>query len=105
MRPTWSADGRSVIYLTEVTNTGGTPAMRRADGTGSARTLLPPKPDWGQAFQTRDARWLVLRSSTLLPGKGDIHAVRMGDTTLVPLALGPALEADAAVSPDGRWLA
>jgi eukaryotic-like serine/threonine-protein kinase len=105
MRPTWSADGRSVVYLTEVTTTGGTPAMRRADGTGSTRTLLPVKPDYGQAFQTRDARWLVLRSSIFLPGKGNIFGVRMGDTTLVPLANGPATEGDAAVSPDGRWLA
>ena len=105
MRPTWSADGRSVIYLTEVGTNGGTPAMRRADGTGTTRTLLPVQSDWGQAFQTRDGRWLVLRRSIFLPGKGDIFGVRMGDTTLVPLADGPATEGDAAVSPDGRWLA
>jgi tRNA A-37 threonylcarbamoyl transferase component Bud32 len=105
MRPTWSADGRSVVYLTEVTTNGGTPAMRRADGTGSARTLLPSGLAWGQAFQTRDGRWLVLRSSIFERGKGDIYGVRTGDTTLVPLAASPALEGDAAVSPDGRWLA
>ncbi len=105
MRPTWSADGRSVIYLTQVSTNGGTPAMRRADGTGSTRILLPVRPDWGQALQTRDGRWLVLRSSIFGPGRGNIFALRMGDTTLVPLAAGPALEADAAVSPDGRWLA
>jgi eukaryotic-like serine/threonine-protein kinase len=105
MRPTWSADGRSVVYLTQVTTTGGTPAMRRADGTGSARTLLPGKGSWGQALLTRDSRWLVLRSSIFEPGKGNIFGVRLGDTTLVPLVIGPALEGDAAVSPDGRWLA
>ena len=36
---------------------------------------------------------------------GDIYGVRMGDTTLVPLVTGPATEGDAAMSPDGRWLA
>ena len=105
MRPTWSADGRSVLYLAQVNNVGGTPTIRRADGTGSAQTLLPSNPQWGQILQTRDGRWLVLRSSIFVAGKGDIFAVRMGDTTLVPLANGPALEGDAAVSPDGRWLA
>ena len=105
MRPTWSADGRSIVYLANVTNVGGTPVMRRADGTGGPRTLLQPKPAWGQAFQTRDGRWLVLRSSIFEAGKGDVYGVRTGDTTLVPLAHGPATEGDAAVSPDGRWLA
>jgi serine/threonine-protein kinase len=105
MRPTWSADGRSVVYLAGVTTTGGSPVMRRADGTGSVQTLLPPKPIWGQSLQTRDGRWLVLRSSIFEPGKGNIYGMRMGDTTLVPLADHPALEGKAAVSPDGRWLA
>jgi serine/threonine-protein kinase len=105
MRPTWSADGRSVVYLTEVGTVGGTPTIRRADGTGPARALLPANPIWGQALQTRDGRWLLVRSSIFQPGKGDIFAVRMGDTTLVPLVNGPATEGDAAVSPDGRWLA
>lgn len=47
----------------------------------------------------------MLRSSIFETGKGDVYGVRMGDTTLVPLAHGPATESDAAVSPNGRWLA
>ena len=105
LRPTWSADGRSVVYVADAGPAGGTPMSRRADGTGNARTLFPPGSAWGQAFETRDGRWLVLRRSIFEPGKGDIFAVRAGDTTLVPLATGPATEFDAAVSPDGRWLA
>ena len=98
-RPTWSADGRSIIYLSSLNNTGGTPVMRRADGTGGVQKLLSGGSNWGQALQTRDGGWLVLRSSIFLPGKGDVMGVRMGDTTLVPLANGPALEGKAAVSP------
>jgi serine/threonine-protein kinase len=105
MRPTWSADGRSVIYLANVTTVGGTPLTRRADGTGGVESLLPARSVWGQALQTRDGRWLILRSSIFEPGKGNIYGVRMGDTTLVPIATSPATEVDAAVSPDGRWLA
>jgi serine/threonine-protein kinase len=105
MRPTWSSDGRSILYLANVTNVGGSPAIRRADGTGNTQVPLPPKPDWGQALQSRDGRWLVLRSSFFLPGKGNIYGVRAGDTTVVPLVDGPATEGKAALSPDGRWLA
>jgi serine/threonine-protein kinase len=105
MRPSWSADGRSILYLGQLTEAGGRPMIRKADGTGSVRELLPSGMAWGQALQTRDGRWLVLRRSTFESGKGDVYGMRMGDTTLVPLVTSPALETDAAVSPDGRWLA
>jgi Tol biopolymer transport system component len=94
-----------VLYLANAGTNGGTPAMRRADGTGGTRMLFPPGAAWGQALETRDGKWLVMRRSVFEAGKGDIFAVRAGDTTLVPLAVGPTTEADAAVSPDGRWLA
>ena len=70
MRPTWSADGRSVVYLTEVNTTGGKPVMRRADGTGNTRTLLPVRPVWGQAFQTRDAPLAGAQELDLRAGQG-----------------------------------
>jgi serine/threonine-protein kinase len=105
MRPTWSSDGRSILYLGETSNVGGTPLMRRADGTGTVRNLLPVGSHWGQALLTRDGRWLVLRSSIFRPGGGDVVGVRFGDTTLVPLVKGPTFEGKVAVSPDGRWLA
>ncbi len=104
MRPSWSADGRSVLYLGELTTNGGTPTMRRADGTGGTRKLLKAG-RWGQALETRDGKWLVLRSSFQERGKGDIFGMRAGDTALVSLVATAATEADAAVSPDGRWLA
>ena len=78
---------------------------RRADGTGAAQTLLHSSFAFGQAFETHDGKWLVLRRSFFEAGSGDIYAVREGDSTLVPLATSPATESDAAVSPDGRWVA
>jgi serine/threonine-protein kinase len=106
MRPTWSSDGRSILYLGEVNNIGGIPLMRRADGTGAVRSLLPGGGTrWGQALLTRDGRWLVLRSSIFLPGGGNVTGVRVGDTVQVPMVNSPALEGKMAVSPDGRWLA
>ena len=105
MRPSWSADGRSVLYLGQVTNNGGIPTMRRADGTGGTRRLSTAGRTWGQALETRDGKWMVLRSSVFEGGKGDIFGIRMGDTALVPMVATAATEADASVSPDGRWLA
>ncbi|MDQ3138232.1 MAG: protein kinase [Gemmatimonadota bacterium] len=104
LRPTWSADGRSLVYLADASTNGGKPMIRRADGTGGARRLLTSRFNFGQAFETRDGKWLVLRSSFFEAGAGDIFAVQAGDSTLVPLAKSPATEIDAAVSPDGRWL-
>jgi serine/threonine-protein kinase len=105
MRPTWTSDGRSIVYLGNVSTSGGTPVMRRADGTGSPQAIPALQHSWGQVFQTRDGRWLMLRSSIFETGKGDVFGLRAGDTTLVPMANGPATEGDAAVSPEGRWLA
>jgi serine/threonine-protein kinase len=105
LRPTWSADGRSLVYLGNAGTNGGLPMMRRADGTGTARTLLHSSFSFGQTFQTRDGKWVIARRSFFEPGKGDIFGIREGDSTLVPLVTGPASEVHPAVSPDGRWLA
>jgi len=105
IRPTWTADGRSLVYVGNAATNGGAPASRRADGTGAAQTLLHSSFAFGQAFETHDGKWLVLRRSFFEAGSGDIYAVRKGDSTLVPLATSPATESDAAVSPDGRWVA
>jgi serine/threonine-protein kinase len=105
LRPTWTADGRSLVYLGNASTNGGIPMMRRADGTGTRRTLVHSSFTYGQTFQTRDGKWVIARRSFFEQGKGDIYGVREGDSTLVPLVTGPATEIHPAVSPDGRWLA
>ena len=104
-RPTWAADGKSIIYLNDFGSGAGQPSMTRADGTGTPRQLLRSSFQFAQAFETRDGRWMVLRRSFSEAGNGDLYAVRTGDTTLVPLLTSPARELSPAVSPDGRWLA
>ena len=104
-RPTWTADGKSLIYMNDMGSGAGQPSMGRADGTGAPRQLLHSALQFAQAFETRDGRWMVLRRSFGETGAGDIYAVRKGDTTLVPLLTSPAREMSPTVSPDGRWLA
>ena len=106
VRPAWSADGRSVVYITDRGGAGsGLPNARLADGTGATRTLLSTPFNFGQALESRDGRWLVLRRSTAEQGGGDIFGLRLGDSVLTPLITTPATELSPAVSPDGRWLA
>jgi eukaryotic-like serine/threonine-protein kinase len=105
VRPTWSADGRDVLYLTDRVGTGVGPAYaHRADGTGTPRRLSSATVDIGQIVASADGRWLVLRTA---PGGGtsDILGLRAGDTTLRPLVATGAAEMFPALSPDGRWLA
>jgi serine/threonine-protein kinase len=105
LRPTWTPDGRSLIYVGNVSAPGGVVMRRRADGTGSAEVLIHSPFMWAQALPSPDGRWILARRSVQEAGNGDIFGVRAGDSALVPLVTGPATEALPAVSPDGRWLA
>ena len=104
-RPAWTADGRSIVYLNDFGSGAGQPSITRADGTGAPRQMLHTEFQFAQASPTADGKWLVLRRSFSETGNGDIYAVRMGDTTVVPLLTTPAREMSPTVSPDGRWLA
>jgi hypothetical protein len=104
-RPSWSADGHSLLYITDRGTGAGLPYITRADGTGPPRTLASSRYNFVHVLQSRDGRWLLLRRSANEPGSGDIFGIKTGDTALVPLLTGPAREVSPALSPDGRWLA
>ncbi len=104
-RPSWSADGHSLLYITDRGTGAGLPYITRADGTGPPRTVASSRYNFVHVLQSRDGRWLVLRRSANEPGSGDIFGIKTGDTALVPLLTGPAREVSPALSPDGRWLA
>ncbi|HSE28903.1 MAG TPA: protein kinase, partial [Gemmatimonadales bacterium] len=97
-RPSWSADGRDVLY---VSLQGITPDAwsKRADGSAPAELLLDIAAPVQEAFRSRDGEWLVYRTTPR-----DIMGLsRAGDT--VPLVATPFEERAPALSPDGRWLA
>jgi serine/threonine-protein kinase len=105
LRPTWSADGRSLVYIGNAGANGGQVMRRRADGTGAAQLLVKSPFAFAQASETRDGKWVLARRSFAEAGSGDIYGIRAGDSTLTPLVTGPAAEIEPTVSPDGRWLA
>jgi Tol biopolymer transport system component/tRNA A-37 threonylcarbamoyl transferase component Bud32 len=106
IRPRWSSDGRSILY---VSTAGGKPELwsRRADGSGQATRVLSERRSIYEGLWSPDGKWIIYRTDNVQAGNGDIVAVRTqaGDTTRVPLAATPASETGPALSADGRWLA
>jgi eukaryotic-like serine/threonine-protein kinase len=104
-RPTWTPDGSHVLYLGDRGDGGGKPFIKRADGVGAAVQPFKAKFGLGQAFESPDGQWLVMRRVAGETGNGDILGIRAGDTAQTPLVATPARELMPALSPDGKWLA
>jgi hypothetical protein len=104
MRPSWSLDGRSVIFISDRGDNRDV-WMKRADGTKKAEMLLDDPVTIDEAFYSSSGEWLVHRR-----GKDefqrDILAIRLDvDTAATPLVASNFDEVAPALSPDGRWLA
>jgi eukaryotic-like serine/threonine-protein kinase len=97
-QPVWTPSGREVAYLVD----GAVPriAIRRADGSSPAETLL----SWDRPIH--QFGWAP--DGTLIVAAGrpsDLHAVPPGGGAPQPLLRDPSEERKPSVSPDGRWLA
>lgn len=108
-RPSWTPDGRSLAYLSNVRGVGNQDDydIYQAPVDGSAPPRLLQHYDYGlwEAEFSRDGQWLVLRSDDA-GATSHIRARRLrGDTTLIPLVVEQFASSQAALSPDGRWLA
>ena len=108
-RPSWSADGRSLVYLSNMAGRGGQDDYdvyrMPVDGSAPPALLLHHTFGLWEAELSRDGEWLIVRSDE--EGSiGHLRARRLrGDTALVPIVIGKDHSNEAVLSPDGRWLA
>jgi serine/threonine-protein kinase len=104
-RPTWTGDGRSVIYISNRDSSLGSVWRQQADGARPAERVLRSPPGGVQEVQlSRDGQWLVYRTTD--QANRNVYAVRLGrDTTPVPILTSRFSEDGVTLSPDGRWLA
>ncbi len=104
-RPTWTADGRSVIYISNRDSSLGSLWRQQADGARPAELLLrAPAGGIQEAQLSRDGQWLVYRTTD--QANRNVYAVRPGrDTAPIPILTSRFQETGISLSPDGRWLA
>jgi Tol biopolymer transport system component len=106
IRPQWTPDGGSVLYVSTPDSGSQSIWKKRADGSAAAELVWQvPGRAIAEASLSSDGRWLIYRVVET-NGNRDIYAVRPGrDTVATPLLTAPYSESGAALSPDGRWLA
>jgi Tol biopolymer transport system component len=98
----WSPDGKGVVYST-IDAAGLHIQQRAASGIGQQTELLGAPAlfpeDW-----SRDGRWLVYNT---VPGKtaSDIWAFNVAERKPRPIVEDPAIQVQARLSHDSRWLA
>jgi serine/threonine-protein kinase len=104
MRPSWSPDGQSVIFISDRGDNRDV-WVKRADGTREPETLLDDPAAIDEAFRSFDGEWIVYRRG-MEDGERDIVAIRPHvDSEATPLVASRFDEVAPALSVDGRWLA
>jgi hypothetical protein len=103
-RPSWSADGGWIYFLSDRDPAHPESVYRVAAAGGVPELLYRGDRAVDEAEVSADGRWLVYRAGS--GGGRDVFAVRLGsDSAPVPVAATGADERALAVSPDGRFVA
>jgi Tol biopolymer transport system component/tRNA A-37 threonylcarbamoyl transferase component Bud32 len=104
-RPSWSPDGRDVVYIHNAGQGVNAVWRKRADGSTPAESVFATSASIQEALISGDGRWLIYRVPK--GNQGDVYAVRLDQPGSTPVALleSPFSELTFSLSPDGRWLA
>lgn len=102
--PVWSPDGSSIAYTSSLASQARRLQIKAVTaGTRPRRLLTWPRHLHLSAW-SRDGKWLL--GDDFSPGqRKDVWAIAADGTDSIPVAAGPASEAQPDFSPDGRWVA
>jgi serine/threonine-protein kinase len=102
--PVWSPDGLSIAYTSSLASQARRVQMRAvAAGTRPRRILTWPR-HLHLSGWSRDGKWLLGYDVSPTTGQ-DVWAIAVDGSDSIPVAAGPASEAQPDFSPDGRWVA
>jgi serine/threonine-protein kinase len=105
IRPTWSPDGRHLLWVTNRSNKMEV-WRKRADGSQGAELLVSVERSVFEGMISPDGEWIVYRTDDVAAGSGDILARPIsGDSSDVELIATAFEETSPALSPDSRWMA
>ncbi|HEV8149731.1 MAG TPA: protein kinase [Gemmatimonadales bacterium] len=102
--PVWSPDGRMIAYTSALASQARQLQIREvAAGTRPRRILTWPR-HLHLSSWSPDGKWLA--GYDVNPTRGqDVWAIAADGSDSIPVAAGPASEAQPDFSPDGRWVA
>jgi hypothetical protein len=105
-RPEWTPDGRRVLYRTEREGRSSI-VWQPFDLSGSAQTLMASAThDYFEAVLSPDGRQVVYQVDDGGTDAADVMQRALErDTAALPVAASRAIEEEARLSPDGRWVA
>jgi Tol biopolymer transport system component len=103
----WSPDGSWIYYVSRGSEHGAPCVLRtRVDTTGAAELVHQPTQGWSLFGMLRDRTTLLAGYRDGVDGSMDIVTLATGDeSTETPWLATSANENDAAISPNGQWIA
>jgi serine/threonine protein kinase len=99
--PVWSPDGKSIVFWSQRSNAPGL-YRKEASGIGAEEVLLQTK-DLVWPYQWTNAGLLYFGGPSV--PTFDIYLYSFADRKTTPVIHTMSIDADGAVSPDGKWLA